>query len=512
MAKANGAEAKAPLIHIVKNDDTPKGKAWLIRGLALLLSFVCCAILIFAISGMDPVKAFSIMLQGTFGFGYNGNAMTMQIKMWDTAIYAAKLLVIAVALAPAFKMKFWNIGAQGQVIIGAMATAFVMRNCADTFSGVLLYVVMILAGILAGAIWGFIPAFFKANWNTNETLFTLMMNYVAIKIMDSFYNSWKGSRSTLETINNTTHEGWFPSIAGQGYTINIIVFLLLAVLMYFYLKRTKHGYEISVVGESQNTAKYAGINVKKVILRTMILSGAVCGVAGALTVAGQTHSISSTTTENGYGFTAIIVAWLAKFNTLGMIGISLLILFLEKGTANLGNFDAAFSTGAGDAIIGLVLFFVIGSEFFINYRIVFNGKKKTKVADHVEVVPLPTPEEEVAMKEAAETVTESKEEVVVEVAATPEETMEQLLDEYAETEGPKTPEEILEDAEQSISEDVQPEELAGTKEEDAQSLPRKQRPKLVMGTVEEQDLLFPKLKLNDSTMDLLNELEEGDKE
>ena len=463
---AKTAEAKMPLVHVVKKDDTPRTKAWLIRGGALVAAFVVCALFIYAVAGVDPVKAFSMMLQGTIGLGYHGTAMTAQIKIWDTAIYAAKLLCIAVALAPAFKMKFWNIGAQGQVIIGAMATAFVMRTYATALAGPALYVAMILAGIVAGAIWGFIPAFFKAHFEVNETLFTLMMNYVAIKIMDAFYNEWKGTRSTLETINNIGHEGWLPDIAGHGYTINIIVFLLLAVLMFFYLKRTKHGYEIAVVGESQSTAKYAGINVKKVIIRTMILSGAICGICGALTVAGQNHSISSTTTENGYGFTAIIVAWLAKFNTLGMIAVSLLILFLEKGTANLGNTYQVFSTGAGDVIIGIVLFFIIGSEFFINYRVIFNGKTKNKVNDNVEVVPLP-----------------AEDKPVVEEATVAEETA-------------------------PVAEETPVEEETPAEPEESQELPRKQRPAFVMGTVEEQDLMFPKLKLNEETLDILKEIEE----
>lgn len=366
--------SRAPLVHVVKNDDMPSKKAWLIRGGALLIALAICMLFIYAVAGIGPDKALTEMINGTFG--QLGNATSMKIKCWDTAIYATKLLAIAVALAPAFKMKFWNIGAEGQVLIGAVATAVVMHDFKDNYSAPMLYLAMFTACIVAGGIWGLIPAVFKTKWGTNETLFTLMMNYIAMKIMDYFYNDWKGSNSSMDAINRTTQEGWLPNIFNHGYTINIIVFLVLAIGMFFYLKRTKHGYEIAVVGESQNTAKYAGIDVTKVILRTMLVSGAICGLVGGLTVAGQSHTFTSSTTAGGYGFTAIIVAWLAKFNTLAMIPIALLIMFLEKGTGQLANLYPAMGTGAGDVLIGIVLFMVIGSEFFINYRVIFNKSKE----------------------------------------------------------------------------------------------------------------------------------------
>lgn len=374
-ALSAGHIIKEPLLRIVKREDMPKLRAWLIRGSALVLALLACGIFVNIIAGLSLGEAFYAMWKGTFGDPTN--PVSVKIKCWDSVIYATKLLCIAVALAPAFKMRFWNIGAEGQVLAGALATAIVMHDYPDKLSGVWLYLAMFAACIIAGALWGLIPALFKAYWGTNETLFTLMMNYVAIKVMDRFYNSWKGINSSLDSINRETKIGYLPKIFEHGYTINIIVFVTLAVLMYFYLKKTKHGYEISVVGESQNTARYAGINVKRVIIRTMLISGAICGLCGGLTVAGQSHSISSETTAGGYGFTAIIVAWLAKFNTIGMILISFLIIFLEKGVSQLGNTYAAFSTGAGEIMIGLVLFFILGSEFFIGYKLIFSEKIKS---------------------------------------------------------------------------------------------------------------------------------------
>ncbi|MDD6800366.1 MAG: ABC transporter permease [Firmicutes bacterium] len=366
-----------PFVRIVKCQKPSNKKAVLVRVLSLVAAAIICGIYILVLSKgkVSLFKAIEQMWNGTFGIP--GNARSMKIMIWDTAIYSAKLLCISVALTPAFKMKFWNIGAEGQIVMGGLATAILMHDFADLPRPVLL-ILCVLVCIIAGAVWGMIPAFFKANWGTNETLFTLMMNYVAMKIMDYFYNAWKGKLSALPTFDKKT---WFPSLLDHSYTWNIIIFVLLAFVMYFYLKKTKHGYEIAVIGDSANTARYAGINVKKVIIRTMAISGGICGLCGGLTVAAQNHNIASSTeaihtVTSGYGFTAIIVAWLANFNTVGMILISVLILFLEKGTGQLGNTYAAFSSGGGNVMIAIVLFCIIGGAFFLNYRLVFCDRFK----------------------------------------------------------------------------------------------------------------------------------------
>ena len=262
--------------------------------------------------------------------------------------------------------------------MGALSTAIVMVNF-STLSTPLLFTIMIVSSVVMGAIWGLIPAIFKAKWNVNETLFTLMMNYVAMQLVDYYYNIWKGSKASLGMLNPGTKAGYLPEYNGSSNNIIVTVVLIITVLMYIYLKKTKHGYEIAVVGESENTARYAGIDVKKVIIRTMLISGAVCGICGFLTVSGQDHSIASDSTAGGYGFTAIIVAWLAKFNTAIMIAIALLIVFLEKGTAHIADTFVGFDANASKIVIGIVLFFIIGSEFFINYKLNF-PKKESKEA------------------------------------------------------------------------------------------------------------------------------------
>ena len=355
---------KQPLLHVTKRDGLPIGKKILVRALAIVLAFVVVSLFVNLSAGIDPVTMFSYMWEGAFG---------NSIYLEDTLFTTAKLLLVAVALAPAFKMRFWNCGAEGQVLAGGLATAIVMVYGTGLPTPVL-YLCMFVAAVVTAALWGFIPAIFKAKMGVNETLFTLMMNYVAMQLVDFYYNKWKGDASSLGKLNKATKIGYLPDLLGNDENWLIVTAILLTVLVFFYLKKTKQGYEIAVVGESQRTAQYAGIDVAKVIVRTMIISGAICGLVGFMTVAGHDHSIASSTTAGGFGFTAIIVAWLAQFNTGIMAVISLFIIFLENGTANVANNCANFDANGSKIVIGIMLFFIIGSEFFLNYKLNFRKK------------------------------------------------------------------------------------------------------------------------------------------
>lgn len=353
-----------PLVRIVKRDATSMKHKISIRLIAVLLALVVDALFIYFITGLNPLAVYTTMFNGTFS-----TPMRFSWAMRDLA----SLLLIGVALAPAFKMRFWNVGAEGQVLVGALATAAIMVYYGGKVPSPVLYTLMLITAVCAGALWGFVPAWFKAKFGTNETLFTLMMNYVAIQIVACCVNIWRGQASGLGKLNMKSKAGWFPQFFGQRYNINLIVVVLLVVLMYCYLRYSKQGYEIAVVGESENTARYAGINVGKVIIRTMIISGALCGLTGFLIVGGRDQTIS-TSTAGGNGFTAIIVAWLSKFNTFYMALISFLLIFLEKGA---GEIASAYNLNdfASDIIAGIILFFILGSEFFITYKPIFRGGK-----------------------------------------------------------------------------------------------------------------------------------------
>ena len=354
---------KEPFVRIIKRDGASLRLKILVRIVAILLALVVDAIFIYGVTGLNPLSVYGVMFQGTFA-----TSIRFSWAMRDLVT----LLCIGIALAPAFKMKFWNIGAEGQVLMGGLATAAVMVYCGNALPAPVLFLVMFLTSLAAGAVWGLIPAWFKAKWDTNETLFTLMMNYVATSIVACFTNILRGKASSLGKLNMETQAGWFPQFLGQRYNINILIVAILTVVMFLYLKYSKQGYEISVVGESENTARYAGIDVKRVRIRTMLISGAVCGLAGFLLVAGRDQTLS-TNPAGGQGFTAIIVAWLAKFNTFYMALISFLLIFLSKGA---GEIASAYSLNdyASDIITGVILFCILGSEFFINFKMIFRRK------------------------------------------------------------------------------------------------------------------------------------------
>ena len=365
---------KQSLFHIAKRDTLPWYKAVLIRGGAIVLALIVCAIVTTLLTGENPIKVYSTILYGAFGTSR---------KSWVTFHNLAILLGISLAVTPAFKMRFWNIGAEGQVLIGCLATAACMICLGGKIPNGLLIVIMIVASVAAGALWGFLPGIFKAKWNTNETLFTLMMNYVATQLVAYFIIVWESPKGSgkVGIINQSTEAGWLPQIGGYKYLLTILVVAVLTVLVYVYLNYSKHGYEISVVGESERTARYVGIKVGKVIVRTMLLSGALCGIAGVLLVSGTDHTIT-TTIAGGQGFTAVMVSWLAKFNPLGMIFTSFLLVFLDRGAGEISTVFGLNQSFA-DILSGIIIFFIIGCEFFITYRLSFRKPAKKEAAEHV---------------------------------------------------------------------------------------------------------------------------------
>ena len=361
--------SKTSLFHIAKRDALPWYQAALIRGCAILLALVVCALVTMLMTGENPFSIYATIFKGAFGTAR---------KTWVTFQNLAVLLGISLAVTPAFKMRFWNIGAEGQVLIGCLATAACMICLGDKIPNALLILISLLAALVAGGIWGLLPAFFKAKWNTNETLFTLMMNYIATQLSAFFIIVWEVPKGAgkIGIINQNSEAGWLPVIGGQKYLLIILVVAILTVLMYIYLNYSKHGYEIAVVGESQRTASYAGIKVERVIIRTMLLSGAVCGLMGFLLTAGTDHTLT-TTIVGGRGFTAVMVSWMAKFNPIVMIFTSLLLVVLGRGASEISS-TFSLNQSFSDILTGIILFFIIGSEFFITYQVSLrkNGKKE----------------------------------------------------------------------------------------------------------------------------------------
>ncbi|WNV57817.1 ABC transporter permease [Oscillospiraceae bacterium NTUH-002-81] len=356
---------KEPFFHVVKRDVLPWYQSVGIRAVAIILALIVCGIVTTLTTGINPVEVYQSVFAGAFGTAR---------KTWITLQNMSVLLLIALALTPAFKMKFWNIGGEGQVLIGGLAAAACMICLGEKVPNVVVIICMVISSVAAGAIWGFIPAFFKAKWNTNETLSTLMMNYIATQLVAFFTILWevpKGS-GKIGIINQNSNAGWLPQLFGSKYLLSIFVAVIVTVFMYIYLNYSKQGYAISVVGESENTAKYVGIKVEKVIIRTVVLSGALCGLVGLLLVGSINHTIT-TTIAGGQGFTAVLVSWMSKFNPLTMVFATFLIIFMDRGASEIST-AFGLNHAYSDILTGIILFFIIGCEFFITYRLQFRKK------------------------------------------------------------------------------------------------------------------------------------------
>ena len=355
-----------PLFHIAKRESVPLWQGIVVRAVAIVIGLVVCGIIVSASSssGKNFFEVYASLFSGIFG---------SERRIWLALQDMALLLGVALALVVSFKMKFWNLGGNGQILMGCLACTTCMHYLGGKLPDAVVILLMIISSVLAGAIWAVIPALFKAFFKTNESLFTLMMNYIALHIVSATITAWfpkgTGAMAPIEYAN-------LP-VLGEGQMskslLPILVVVVLTGAMFAYLKFSKHGYELSVVGESENTARYVGINVKVVIIRTMILSGAICGIIGLLLSGAINHNVSSNMDGN-MGFTGIMVAWLAKFNPVGMIFSAFFITFITRGMGQVCT-DFGFTNDAlSDIIIGIIYFLIIGCEFFISYKIRFNKK------------------------------------------------------------------------------------------------------------------------------------------
>ena len=354
-------EKKVPLIRLAKREAMEPWKVWCIRIGSILLALVLGG-LVMALIGVNPVSAYGTILSGSLG---KKTAIRQTVKI------AIPLLGCALAIAPCFKMRFWNIGAEGQITAGAIAASYFALFWADRLPGPVLIPVMGIFGAIAGGLWALIPAFFKARWNTNETLFTLMMNYIIIGVVKWLQGGpWEG-RPGSQIIPQFDQSACLPKVLGVH--CGWIIVLVLVVVMHIYMNYTKQGYEIAVIGDSVNTARYAGMNVGRIMMRTMFISGAISGLVGFIVVSGANGTLYDGV-AGGVGFTSITVAWLSQLNAFAMVLISLMLAVLSKGAETLQT-RLAVPVSISDIITGILLFCMLGCEFFINYRLIFRSKR-----------------------------------------------------------------------------------------------------------------------------------------
>ncbi|MBO8436891.1 MAG: ABC transporter permease [Spirochaetes bacterium] len=358
------ATERTPLIRLAKRTEMKRSSMWMIRVGSILIALILgCLPMI--LTGNNPVSAYGVIIQGS---------LSRPVYLKQTIRTAIPLLGCALAIAPCFKMKFWNIGAEGQITMGAVAATYFALFWYNKIPHVPLLIIMAFTAAIAGGLWALIPAFFKAKFNTNETLFTLMMNYIAIGIVAWLQGGpWEGRKGS-QLIPMFNDNARLPTVFGVN--CGWIIALVLVVLMYIYMNKTKQGYEIAVVGDSVNTARYAGMNVGWIIMRTMFISGAISGIVGFIIVSGANFTLYSGVAD-GVGFTSITVAWLSQLNSFAMIVISMILAVLEKGSNTLQT-RMSVPASIADIITGILLFCMLSCEFFINYKLIFRRKGNNK--------------------------------------------------------------------------------------------------------------------------------------
>lgn len=348
------------ILRIAKRDDISPKVEWLIRVAAIFLSLVFAG-MILLVFRLNPFEVFKTILIGSLG---------SEMRIHQTIIKAVPLIITSLGVLVAFKMKFWNIGGEGQILMGAFAASCVALFFPD-MPKVIALPLMAFAAVLGGGIWAFIPAIFKAKMGVNETIFTLMMNYVAIKFVTYLqYQAWMDPNAKgFPRIAPFPEWALMPKLFGVH--VGWIIALLLVVFVHFFIKYTKKGYEITVVGESIETARYAGMNINRIIITAMLVSGGLCGLAGMIQVSAVEKTLAIGI-SGGYGFTAIITAWLSRLNAISSLFVCIIFAMLLQGGAYI-QVNLNVPSAVANVVQGTILFFVLGSEFFIQYKIMRSG-------------------------------------------------------------------------------------------------------------------------------------------
>ena len=351
------------------------------KGIILRISVVLGAFIFSMLLCSLVIKENIFEIMGTFFSG-------AVARPWKLILDACLLLGFGIAIVPAFKMKYWNMGANGQVIMGTLIAIVIMFYTekfalASKFNNFLVILLMLVSSIAVSTIWAVIPAIFKAFFKTNETLFTLMMNYIAAGLVAYVNYALAAGKKEAQDVTILNQGGWMPVVI-DNYFIPIVIILLMTVFVYFYMAKTKHGYEVTVVGDSAPTARYVGMHTKTIIIRTLALNGIMCGIIGFLYASAINHSMNPAMC-GALGFTAVLIAWLSNFNPLIMGGVSFGLAFLTIGTSKVSSVYRIGNNDLANVIIGLIFFSILISEFFVRYEVKTNFKFLNKFKKNKEV-------------------------------------------------------------------------------------------------------------------------------
>ncbi len=329
-----------------------------------LVAALAVGALFLTLTGRDPVEVYEAMFKGALGSRYG---------LSETVVKAIPLMLCALGISAAFRMQLWNIGAEGQFYMGAFAASWLPLTFPE-LPAVLMLPGMMLLGAAAGGLWGLAPAVLRARWKVNEIITTLMFNYVAILWVDYLvYGPWKDPKGFNFPLSaKFPAAAALPTFGDSRIHMGLFIALLLAVFFWIIFEKSRWGYEIKVIGSSESAARYAGMNISRNIFQVMILSGAVCGLAGMTEVSGIVGRLQPGLSP-GYGYTAIIVAWISKLHPAAILVVSVLFGGLQVGGFFVQTMGVPASVSS--MLQGAVLFFVVGGEFLTKYRIVISRKE-----------------------------------------------------------------------------------------------------------------------------------------
>ena len=356
------------MIRITKRAELPRVKGWIIQVVAILLSLVFAGIVIFAM-GFNPIRVFTEIINGSIG---------TQMRLNQTILRTIPIVITSMGILVAFKMKFWNIGGEGQIMMGAMGATFVALNFPPDMPSFLTLLLMAIAAMLCGGFWAFIPAYFKGRFGTNEVIFTLMMNYIAILWVTFLqHDLWRSEAYMgFPRMASFTENALLPRVF--GFHAGWIIAIVAVIFVYIFINHTKKGYEISVLGESMETARYAGMNTRSIMIVAMLISGGLCGLTGMVQVSGVERTLTYATSA-GIGFTAIITTWLGRLSAPAIVIVCFIFAMLLQGGTFL-QLAIQVPAAVAQMLQGTILFFVLGSEFFTQYKVSLSRNVKKEVA------------------------------------------------------------------------------------------------------------------------------------
>jgi len=353
-----------------KRTSTSKAVLFVVPFASFLVSLLLAALLL-GISKTDPLRTYAAMFRGAFGSWSN---------FTETLVKAIPLMLTGLGVSIAFRMRFWNIGAEGQLTLGGVAGAYVALTWAPALPPPLVLPAVLVAGMLAGALWAGIPALLSAYMKVDETLTTLMLNYVAILFSEHlYYGPWRDPQGYgFPGTALFPDSAWLPRLAGRAH-LGLVFAFALAVFLWLVLNRTRFGFEVKIIGHNRTSARYQGINVSATIVAALLLSGALSGLAGVCEVTGISRRLQQGLSI-GYGYTAIIVAWMAQLNPLAVIPVALLMAALLVGGDQV-QMIMGLPSAMGLVIQGLILFPLLAGSLFSEFRLIrLTGRRKGETA------------------------------------------------------------------------------------------------------------------------------------